>query len=174
MVNQLSPSQFGNVRSSQDRTSDYDGVRPDVVSHLLFGRGYQSYDGHKYRILDNEYLFLIIGVGLIGLVAYLAILAAALSAAHGTARSRDPVRARFVLGAAGAVAVIGMATALFDVLSFPHVPYLLFFMAAIIVVLREPARHDLAIGPPGPGALAEPRPPSPPSVTTRTWDALEV
>jgi hypothetical protein len=135
---QLSPSQFGNVRSTQDRTADYGGVAPDVTSHLLFGRGYQSYDAHKYRILDNEYLFLIIGVGVVGLLAYLAIIGGAMSSAHSTIRGPNRVRARYALGATAAIAVVGIANLFFDVLSFPHVPYLMFFMAGLLVALREP------------------------------------
>jgi hypothetical protein len=139
VLSQLSPVKLSGQRTTQDRTADYDAVNPDVISHLFFGRGYQSYDGHKYRILDNEYLVLIIGVGLIGLLCYLAILVASLRAAHTTIRRDDHVRSRYALAGAGAIAVVGVATLLFDDLSFPHVPYLMFFIAGMIVALREPS-----------------------------------
>jgi hypothetical protein len=139
MIFQLSPSNFGAVRSTQDRTSDYDGIRPDVVKHLVLGRGFQSYDGYKYRILDNQILGLVIGVGLLGLVAYLWIGAAILSCTHRMIRGPDVLRARYALASAASVGVVGVASLLFDTLSFPHVPYLMFFIAGLVVVLREPA-----------------------------------
>jgi polysaccharide biosynthesis protein PslJ len=137
VLSQLNPTAFNSVLTTKDRTSDYDAVRPDVMSHVLFGRGYQTYDGHKYRILDNEYLALAIGVGFVGLAAYLFIFGAAFTAAHPTIRGPDPRRASLALACAGAVAVMAVVTLLFDNLSFPHVPYLFFFIAALIVVLRE-------------------------------------
>jgi hypothetical protein len=137
VLNQLNPTAFNSVLTTKDRTSDYDAVRPDVMSHVLFGRGYQTYDGHKYRILDNEYLALAIGVGFVGLATYLLIFGVALSAAHPTIRGPDPRRASLALACAGAVAVMAVVTLLFDNLSFPHVPYLFFFIAALVVVLRE-------------------------------------
>jgi hypothetical protein len=139
VLSQLNPATFNSVLTTKDRTSDYDAVRPDVMSHVLLGRGFQSYDGHKYRILDNEYLALVIGVGFIGVAAYLFIFATALSAAHPTIRGPDPRRSSMALSCAGAVAVVAVVTLLFDNLSFPHVPYLFFFLAGLIVVLREPS-----------------------------------
>jgi hypothetical protein len=137
VLNQLNPTAFNSVLTTKDRTSDYDAVRPDVMSHVLFGRGFQTYDGHKYRILDNEYLALAIGVGFVGLATYLFIFGAAFTAAHPTIRGPDPRRASLALACAGAIAVMAVVTLLFDNLSFPHVPYLFFFIAALVVVLRE-------------------------------------
>ena len=31
-------------------------MQPDVAAHPTFGRGYGSYDPHKYRIIDNQYI----------------------------------------------------------------------------------------------------------------------
>jgi hypothetical protein len=139
VLTQFEPGKFGSALTTTDRAARYDAVRPDVVSHMLIGRGYESYDPHKYRILDNEYLGLLIGIGGIGLIGYLAIFGAMMSAAHRTIRGPDPRRASPALAALASVGVIAIASALFDVLSFPHVPYLLFFVAAMIVALREPS-----------------------------------
>ena len=46
-----------------DRAADYDAVRPDVWSHLAFGRGYGSYDHVSYRILDSEMLSRLVEIG---------------------------------------------------------------------------------------------------------------
>ena len=139
VISQLEPGHLNSALTTTDRTARYDAVTPDVLSHPLLGRGYESYDPQKYRILDNQYLALLITVGLIGLIAYLAIFGAMMLAAHTTIRGPDPRRASLALGAFATVAAIGIASALFDVLSFPHVPYLLFFVGAMIIALREPS-----------------------------------
>jgi hypothetical protein len=138
LYQQLNPSRITAVESSKDRASDYDGVWPDISSHLMLGRGYQSYEGYKYRILDNEYLALVIGVGVLGLLLYIAILVATMTSAHATIRGPDPRKARYALAASATVAVLATATMLFNVLAFPHVPYLFFFIAGLIVALRQP------------------------------------
>jgi O-antigen ligase len=137
VLTQLEPGHVNNVLTTTDRTARYDAVRPDLLSHPLFGRGYESYDPHKYRILDNEYLGLLITTGLLGVLAYLAIFVTMMNAARRTIRGPDPRRASLALGAFAAVGVIALSSALFDVLSFPHVPYLLFFIGAMILALRE-------------------------------------
>jgi O-antigen ligase len=154
VLTQLEPGHVNNVLSTTDRTARYDAVRPDILSNPLLGRGYESYDPHKYRILDNEYLGLLITTGLLGILAYLAIFATMMSAAHRTIRGPDPRRASLALAAFAAVGVIALSSGLFDVLSFPHVPYLLFFIGAMIVALRE---HSPASQPVRRGA-ARPRP----------------
>jgi hypothetical protein len=42
VLTQLEPGHFNNVLTTTDRTARYDAVRPDLVSHLLLGRGYES------------------------------------------------------------------------------------------------------------------------------------
>ena len=163
VLSQLQPGHVGGVLSTTDRTARYDAVAPDVMRHLLLGRGFASYDPHKYRILDNEYLGLLITTGVIGVGAYLAILAAMMSLAHGAIRdfaprfrsypaargkrsaelsahpASDRERASLALAALACIGVVLLSSALFDVLSFPHVPYLLFFVAGMVIALRE--RH---------------------------------
>jgi O-antigen ligase len=139
VVSQLEPGHVNTALTTTDRTARYDAVVPDILRHPLIGRGYESYDPQKYRILDNQYLDLLITVGLVGTVCYLAIFGAMMAAAHRTIRGPDPRRASLALASLTAVASIAIASALFDVLSFPHVPYLLFFVAAMILALREPS-----------------------------------
>jgi hypothetical protein len=138
VLSQLEPGRLTGALSTRDRTSDYAGVRPDVVGHLLVGRGYESYDHVKYRILDNQYLGLIVGVGLLGVVAYAALILGAMGSALRLVRLGDPVRGPPALGLAAALAVLLVAGGLFDVLSFPHVPYLAFLLIGLVVALGEP------------------------------------
>jgi hypothetical protein len=139
VIAQLEPGHFNHVLTTTDREARYDAVRPDVMSHLLLGRGYESYDSHKYRVLDNEYLGILIGTGLVGFLSYLSIFGSMMSFAHRTIRGPDPRRASLALAGFASVGVIVVASALFDVFSFPHVPYLLLFVGALIAVLREPS-----------------------------------
>lgn len=140
VIDQFSPSSVGRVNTTQDRVSDYEAVTPDLVAHPLIGQGYGSYDQKRHRILDNLYLTLAIGVGLIGLIGYLSILFTSFRNAHRVARSGGPDRAPPAMAAAAAICVALVSGALLDFLSFPQLPYLLCFIAAIAFVLA----HDRA------------------------------
>lgn len=135
VIDQFSPNSVTKVNSTKDRVSDYEAVTPDLAAHPLLGRGYGSYDQKHHRILDNQYLGLGIGVGLLGLLAYLSILATAFLGAHRVTRSGDPERAPPAMGAAAAIVVALLAGALLDCLSFPQLPYVFCFVAAIACVL---------------------------------------
>ncbi len=126
-----------------DRSSDYDAVRPDVWSNLAFGRGWGSYNHESYRILDSEILQRTIETGVLGLVAFLLVGVAVIASARKTIGSRDPTSAPVALiGAAIGVAFIVLAT-LFDILSFPHAPYIFLYMTGLVaVMIARPARTD--------------------------------
>lgn len=141
---ELLPGHATNALTTKDRVARYDAIRPDVMSHLLIGRGFQSYDPFKYRILDNEFLGLLIGVGAIGLVSYLVIFGVLLGMGHTMIRGPDPNRALAALAAQSAIVTIAVANALFDELSFTHVSYLFFFIAAMMVTLRLPVAETVA------------------------------
>jgi hypothetical protein len=142
---ELLPGNVTSVGTTTHRVARYDAIRPDVMNHLLLGRGYESYDPYKYRVLDNEYLGLLIGVGAVGLLVFLAIFVAFLAAARPLIRGPDPVRAEAALGAYGAIVVALVSSFLFDALAFTHVSYLSLFMGALILGLREahPAERRL-------------------------------
>ena len=137
VIDQFAPGAVNKVNTTQDRLRDYDAVRPDLVHHPLLGRGYESYDQKKHRILDNQYLTLAIGTGLLGLLSYLAIFGTAFLSAHRVARSGDPDRAPPALAAAAAIVAAIVAGALLDFLAQPQLPYLFCFIAAIAVVLAR-------------------------------------
>jgi hypothetical protein len=135
VIDQLAPGTVTKVNTTKDRVSDYSAIKPDLAAHPLIGRGYGSYDQKKHRILDNQYLGLGIGVGLLGLIGYLAIFVTSFVSAHRVARSTDPERAPPALGAAAAIVVALVSGAILDFLSFPQLPYLFCFIAAIAFVL---------------------------------------
>jgi hypothetical protein len=147
VADQFSPKAFARVNTTQDRLHDYQAVTPDLAAHPLVGRGYGSYDQKQHRILDNQYLTLAIGVGLLGLIAYLAIFGSAFVLAHREALSSNPHRGPPALAAAAAIAAMAVISALLDVLSLPQLPYLFSFIAALVVVMArgrsESSRPDL-------------------------------
>jgi O-antigen ligase len=145
--NQLFTSEVASSNSTTGRTQDYAAVKPDVLAHPAFGRGYGSYDPHKYRIIDNQYIGLAIETGFVGVGAYLLLLLGVILAARPALRSGDPRRAPPALAAACAAVAVGVAAALFDVFAYPQVPYLFLFVAALAVVCSSgavPARRERA------------------------------
>ena len=120
--------------STQQRVSDYSGIAPDVLSNPILGRGYGSLatdNPRWYRILDNEYLDEVFQVGFVGLLAYLAMVIAALASAHGVVK-RSAGRAPPIVAAAAGCAAYGVVSATFDAMSFPQAPYCFFFVAGLI------------------------------------------
>ena len=148
VVNQLNPSNLG-VGTVSDRTSDYDAVRPDLWSHLAFGRGYGTYDHVNYRTLDSDILNRLIDTGILGVCAFIFMLGCIISVARRVMRSGDRARAPAALAVAGSVVAYFVLCFLFDVSSFPHVPYILFSAAGLLaagecgVIRTAPTRVSL-------------------------------
>jgi hypothetical protein len=140
VTSQLDRSRLG-VTTVSDRTADYDGVRPDLWTHLAFGRGYGSYEHTSYRLLDMELLRQIIEVGVIGLLVYVLMSVTVVAVARGPIRARGPDAPVALAVAAAAVCFLVVST-LFDVMSFPHVPYIFLFMAAMLAVITASPRQE--------------------------------
>ncbi len=141
----LTPGIFSTVRelghtseqdSTQGRTSDYPAVVPDVLTRPMIGRGFGTLDSERvdtYRIFDNEYLGQLFQVGALGLLAFIALIVTPLFVARSVLRSDDPVRGPPALAAGAACLAFGVASSLYDILTFPQAPYLFLFMAAMCV-----------------------------------------
>jgi hypothetical protein len=138
VASQLNSKRLG-VTTVSDRTADYDAIRPDVWSHLAFGRGYGSYEHTSYRVLDMELLRQLIEVGVIGLLAYIMLVVAVVAVARGPIRARRSDDSPVALAVAAVAVCFLMVSTLFDVMSFPHVPYLFLWMAALLAVMTGPA-----------------------------------
>ncbi len=140
IVDQLAPSRLG-VSTVSDRVADYDAIRPDLLSHLAFGRGFGSYEHATYRILDNDLLMRIVETGLVGLIAFILMLGLTIATAVPIIRGRDPNWAPPALAIAAAAGAFLVLSVLFDIFSFPHGPYILMtlfgFLAAIVAGERR-------------------------------------
>jgi O-antigen ligase len=159
--NQLLPQNMFGVASTVDRQSDYSAIEPDVINRPLLGRGYETYDQKKYRILDNQFLTTIIGTGIIGILSYISIFLAIFLIAHRVARNGKEDRVGPALAIVAATAAMLVGSGLLDILALPQLPYLVCFFAGFAAVLsRElgaetvprPARSSrrAPVGPGGP------------------------
>jgi hypothetical protein len=139
-----------------DRVADYDAVRPDVWTHLIFGRGWGSYNHETYRILDSEILLRLIETGVVGLAAFLLIGVTVLAVTRRPIAGRDPIASPVALiGASSAVGFLVFAF-LFDTLSFPHVPYIFLYVIGLVAVAIGHER--LRRRPPEPFTVLAPAP----------------
>lgn len=141
-VAQFDRSKLGATTVS-DRTADYDAIRPDVWTHLLFGRGWGSYNHVTYRILDSEILQRLIEMGALGLLAFLIMIGSVVWAARPAIARRDRTWAPLALiGAASAVS-FGVVSTLYDTLSFPHGVYIFLCTAGLVAtVISHHANED--------------------------------
>ena len=123
--------------STTHRLGDFTNVAPDVLARPLLGRGFGTLDPDQpslFRINDDEYVDEIWQVGIIGLLAYIAMIVAPILLARRAVRARDPVMSATALaGCAGCFAYL-VANALFDALSFPQAPYMFFIVAALTTI----------------------------------------
>jgi hypothetical protein len=131
VVDQLNPSRLG-VGTVSDRTSDYDAVRPDLWTHLAFGRGYGTYDHVNYRTLDSDILNRLIDTGILGTCAFVFMLLCIVTVSRRLIRSRDPAIEPIALAVVASTVAYFVLCFLFDVSSFPHVPYILFSLAGLV------------------------------------------
>ncbi|HEY5333106.1 MAG TPA: hypothetical protein VIJ21_06105 [Solirubrobacterales bacterium] len=140
VVEQFQPHKLG-VATVSDRVSDYDAIRPDVLSHIAFGRGFGSYEHSTYRTLDNDMLMRLVETGVVGLVAWLLMLIGIIVVAAPLIRGGDRHRGPPALAIAAATAAFLVMSVLFDIMSFPQTPYILVAMAGMLAVLEQRPRQ---------------------------------
>jgi O-antigen ligase len=150
IIEQFQPSRLS-VATVDDRVSDYDAVRPDLLSNPTLGRGYGTYEHTSYRILDNDLLMRVVETGVIGLVAFILMLILPIAYAAPVIRGRSRERAPPALAIAAALGAFLVLSELFDIMSFPQAPYLLMMMLGLLAVILggrdEPtARLRLRLG----------------------------
>ena len=150
-ISQFTRPDAADVPTVSDRVSDYDAIRPDVLTHLAFGRGWGTYSHFDYRVLDSEILHRLVEMGVVGLVAYLMMAVTVIVASRVTIRRRDPARAPYALIGAAAAAAFIVASFLYDVMSFPHAAYIFLYVAGLTSVAiaddgpgRSPAENETA------------------------------
>lgn len=150
-LKRISPGTVTTGLSSQGRSADYPAIVPDFRAHPLLGRGYGTYEPDRFRILDNNYLGLLLETGAIGLAAFVAMILSVWGTAIRGLRSMGAARAGPLLAVSAATSAFAVSMALFDAMSFVPVPYFFFFLAGLLAAARWPAADDgaVAVGAPG-------------------------
>lgn len=133
--------------SISSRTDSYDVVWQFFLNAPWFGRGPGTFLP-KYRILDNNYLGLLINVGLVGLLAFVGLLltAVVLLLVHRRRWARESSRDLALALVAGILAG-AVSLAFFDGFAFPMTMGTLFLTlglaGALVRVHREPPAESI-------------------------------
>jgi hypothetical protein len=137
ITDQLQGHRLAAAQTVNDRTSDYDAIRPDALSRPALGLGYGAYEQPRNRILDSQILGGLVETGVIGLLAYLAMIVSVMVTASPAIRSRDPAYAPLALAAAAGAAAFLTVSWLYDAMAFPHGPYIFLTLAAFVAIIAR-------------------------------------
>ncbi|MEU6064715.1 O-antigen ligase family protein [Streptomyces sp. NPDC047082] len=115
--------------STQARTVKYSAIVPYLKEHPLFGRGFGTFTPDLYFFTDNQYMLGLAEMGLLGLVALLALFITGIhhgGAVRRLARTESDRELGQAFFASSLVALVSSAT--FDSLSFPMFAGMFFLM----------------------------------------------
>ena len=128
--------------SARSRTDSYSLALEFIERNPLFGRGLSTFLP-QYRILDNQYLGLLIEVGFIGTIALLALFAVAIMSAWASRRSsRDDTTRSMAQALTAMVAAGAVSFATFDSFGFPQASTLVFLAVGCIGALANTVLLD--------------------------------
>ena len=123
--------------SARSRTDSYALAFDFIQRSPLFGRGFSTFLP-QYRILDNQYLGLLIEVGVVGTVALLAVFSVAIVTGFRARRLASDPKARSLAQALVAMAAAGACSfATFDAFGFPQASGLMFLSIGMIGALSN-------------------------------------
>lgn len=128
--------------SALSRTGSLDLVGTFIARAPVFGRGVATFLP-EYRILDNQYLATAIEMGLVGLIALLALVAAAFGCAE-AARRTLVTRRPWAQALSASVAAGATGLAFFDGFSFPQAVGYIFLTVGICGAAWRIARVERA------------------------------
>ena len=122
--------------SAQSRTGSF-SLAYDFISRTpIFGRGFLTFLP-AYRILDDQYLGLLIETGIVGLVAFLGLLVSGVVGGMRLRPAADPIDGRLGVSLAASAASALASFALFDAFSFPMAASLIFLILGCLGALRR-------------------------------------
>ncbi|GAB2456318.1 O-antigen ligase family protein [Xylanimonas ulmi] len=135
------PGMIGTIRglfttsdgSADSRTGAWDAAFDIAKNHLVFGRGFGSFQP-LYQIFDDEYLTLLVEVGIVGTVAFLGMIVTAMVVARRCAARAgdDVVLATQSQAMLASMAAMGLIMAFFDGLAFPIAAGTLFLVIGCV------------------------------------------
>ncbi len=117
-----------NDSGSRSRTGSYDLAGEFIANSPLFGRGFGTFLP-TYRIADNQYVVLLIELGLVGTLIFLGLVGTAVvSGLVGRRRGATPLERQTGPALAASVCAGAVLALFFDEFSFPMAVGLLFLM----------------------------------------------
>jgi O-antigen ligase len=150
---------IGNDSSSLSRLDSYAVAWSFVTRSPVFGRGSGTFLP-EYWILDDQFLGLLIEIGVVGLTCMLLLVVAGMVIAWRLPGPADwpdgHASARFRLGPvlAAALAAGCVSFAFFDAFSFPVVPSMVFLLLGCVGALQRLTREEAGKRGAGPGVAA--------------------
>jgi O-antigen ligase len=133
---------IGSDSSALSRTGSYSMMSDFLKQRPLFGRGLFTLLP-KYRTLDNQYAGLLIDIGVVGTIAFLALPVTGIAVARRIRQqSMDQLTRDLAAGLAAGIATGAVGFALFDGLSFPMASGLLFLQLGIVGALWRKAVQE--------------------------------
>lgn len=121
----------GDDTSVSSRTGSYDAVLEFVSVSPFFGRGFGTFLP-SYRILDNQYLVTLIEIGVVGLLAFLALLGMSLAVAMSARRHyREPVIRGMGMALVASMVAGGLLSAFYDSFAFPQACNMIFLISGM-------------------------------------------
>jgi O-antigen ligase len=127
--------------SITSRTDSFALAGEFIARFPLFGRGLGTFLP-KYRILDNQYLLLLVTIGIVGTVAFLALgVTAAIVMARLRAVARDDATQDLAVALAAALCAGFGCLFMFDAFAFPMTTGTLFLVLGVAGALRRLERE---------------------------------
>lgn len=126
----------GRDDSVRYRTHDYATAATEVGKNLWFGRGIGTWYAPKHQVFDNQYILTMVEAGLIGTVAFAALILTGLYCAlRSRYLSADETTQNLGLTLAATMVVPLIGSATFDLMSFHTVTGLMFVLIGCIGAL---------------------------------------
>lgn len=123
--------------SALSRVNSYDVALHYIGLSPLFGRGFGTFLP-RYHILDNQYLGMTVETGIVGVLAYVAVIATGVVlAVRMYRRLTDPADRSLAITLTGGLASSAAAAATFDALGFPQVASTTFLYLGLIAALSR-------------------------------------
>ncbi|HET9051685.1 MAG TPA: O-antigen ligase family protein [Candidatus Dormibacteraeota bacterium] len=119
----------GSDPSITGRTNRYDAIGGFIAQSPLIGRGFRVFGAQNLLITDNQYLNLLIEIGVLGLCAWILLFLVGVFAARGAyRRTTDPAAAHLSQALGASVLVLAVTFATFDALYYQMDMGLLFLV----------------------------------------------
>ncbi|MFN0030067.1 MAG: O-antigen ligase family protein [Acidimicrobiales bacterium] len=135
---------FSSDNSVDGRTEDYGVVWNVFLEHAVLGRGLFTFVPRYYRILDNQVLMLLLELGLIGALLFVATVVTAIGAARRCfRRAGDEEHRHLGLALSASLSGVFVSFFTFDALGFAMAAGFLFVLVALAGAASRTAASDV-------------------------------